>query len=138
MPDKERVGRLLRTLVGLLTVAWLLVAVFVPPDPFTFLLWLVVAWVVAAIAAVWLVYLGGYATLVDSDLYAPGVPASTATGVFVVLALVLKVALTFTADLLLGEQAVGYGEGVAAGLVAVCLAYLVVFGVGVVGWLRGE
>jgi len=133
MPDKQRVGRFLRALLGLFTVAWVVVAAVSPPDPFSFLLGLVPAWVVATGVAAWLVYGGGYRRLRGSRLYAPGAPTSTATGVFVLLAVALKVALTFVANVLLGAPRVGYAEGAVAGVLALMLAYLAVFVSGAVG-----
>lgn len=135
MADRERVGRFLRTLLGFLTLAWLVVAVLAPPNPFTFLLWLVPAWGLALIAAVALELTDGYRRLRTSRFYAPGVEASTATVVFVASTLVLKAGLTLVADLVLGGDAVGYREGVVTGFVALVVAYLLVFRVGAVGWV---
>lgn len=133
MVEKERFGRFLRAVLGLFTVGWLLAAVVAPPDPFTFLLLLVATWVAGTAAAVWLVYRGGYGTLVDSPLYRPRAPAAWATGGFVALAIALKLAFTFAADLLLGAAAVGLAEGVVAGVLAVAVAYAAVFVAGLLG-----
>lgn len=136
MADRERVGRFLRTLLGLFTVAWLVVAVLAPPDPLVFLLWLVPAWTLAFVAALALELTGGYRRLRGSRFYAPGVETSTATIVFVLVALVLKVALTLVADLALGATNVGYREGAITGILALVAAYVLVFLVGVVAWLH--
>lgn len=136
MVDRARVGRFLRTLVGLLTVAWLVIAVLAPAAPFTFLLWLVPAWVFAMLAAVALELTDGYRRLRNSPFYTPGTEASTATAVFVAVTIVLKLGLTFAADLALGADAVGYEEGLLAGLLALAVAYVLVFLVGVLGWIR--
>ena len=138
MADKERFGRFLRAVLGLMTVAWVLVALASPPDPFTFLLYLVPAWVLATVGAIWLVYAGGYGTLRRSAAYNPRTSASRATGVFVLLVLALKVALTFGANLLLGQGAVGYAEGLLASAVAIVVAYVVVFWAGALGMLEDE
>jgi hypothetical protein len=136
MADKEAAGRFLRTLLGLFTVSWVVVALVAPPDPFTFLLWLVPSWVLATVVATVLAYGGGYDYLRASDLYDPGVKTSSATGAFVILAVVLKLLFTFAADLVLGAATVGYAEGVAAGVVALVVAYVVVFVAGAVVWFR--
>lgn len=133
MADRERVGRFLRTLLGLLTVAWLAVAVVVPPDPYSFMLWLVPAWVLALFAAVAMELAHGYWHLRNSPLYRPGVEASTATVVFVGVTLALKALLTLLADLVFGTAAVGHREGAVAGVLALALSYVLVFVVGVLG-----
>lgn len=137
MVDKGRVGRFLRTLVGLLLVAWLLAALFSPPDPSTFLLYLVPGWVLATVGAAWLVYAGGYRTLRESPAYNPRAPASRATAAFVGVAVVLKVVLTAGADLLLGEAAVGHGEGLVVSAMALVVAYVAVFWAGLLGEVPG-
>lgn len=136
MADKEAAGRFLRTLLGLFTVSWVVVALVAPPDPFTFLLWLVPSWVLVTMLAAALAYGGGYDYLRNSDLYDPGVETSSATGAFVILAVALKLLFTFVANLALGASAVGYAEGVAVGVVALVVAYAVVFVAGVVAWFR--
>jgi hypothetical protein len=131
--DRERVGQFLRALVGLFTVAWLVVALFSPPDPFTFLVGLVAGWVVAVPVAAWLVFAGGYRTLRASPAYAPRTSASRAAGSFVLLAVALKLLLTGVANVLLGADAVGYGVGAAVSGVALVVAYAAVFLAGTVG-----
>lgn len=138
MADRERVGRFLRTLLGLLTVAWLVVAVLAPPDPAAFMLWLVPSWVLALVAAVTLELTSGYRRLQNARFYAPGVESSTATMVFVVLTLLLKAGLTLLADLAFGGAAVGYREGIAAGILALALSYVLVFVAGVVELVQAD
>ena len=138
MPDKELFGRFLRALLGLMTVGWVVAALASPPDPFTFLVYLVPAWLLAGAGAAWLVYAGGYDVLRASPAYAPRAPAARATGVFVLLVLLVKIALTFGADLLLGRGAVGYGEGLVTSAVALIVAYVLVFYAGLLGRLRDE
>lgn len=131
--ERERVGRFLRALVGLFTVATAVVAVVSPGRPLVFTVLLVVAWVLAAPAAAWLVFRDGYATLRSSGLYAPRAPASRAAATFAGLTLLLKALLTLGADVLLGEAAVGDPEGSVAGAFAVVIAYAVVFLAGGLG-----
>jgi hypothetical protein len=101
MPDKERVGRFLRTLLGTLTVASLVVALASPPSPIVFSVLLVPA------------RLGGI--------------AHAAWKVFVGIAVVLKVAGTAGANSLVGEPQVGYGIGLVTSGVALVVAYAFAF-----------
>lgn len=131
MPDRQRVGRFLRTLLGLLTVSWFVVAMLAPPYPFTFLLWIIPAWGLALAAALALELGDGYARLRQSRFYNTGGSASSATVVFVVLTVVLKASLTVVADVMFGTAAVGYREGVIASLLALGTSYAVIFWAGV-------
>lgn len=123
MVDRERVERFLRTLVGSLTVAWLAVALFSPPKPFTFLLWLVPAWVIATAGAWWLVFRDGWARLEASPLFDPRTTPSKATLLFVGVAALVKVLGTAGANVLFGQSRVGYGLGVSASVLALVVAY---------------
>lgn len=127
MVEKERFGRFLRSLLGALTVAWLAVALAAPPDPFTFLLGLVPAWVLGTAVAAWLVYGDGWQRLSASGLFRPALRTSTATLAFVLVAVALKVAATAAANAALGASSVGYTVGVGTSAVAVLLAYAAVF-----------
>lgn len=125
-PGRERAWRFLRTLVGLLLVAWLVAALVAPPDPTAFLAWLVPAWAAAFPAAWYLVYRDGYATLRTSDRYAPGLPAGTALASFVVVALGLKLAATLALNAAVGDRAHLLDVGVS--LLALATAAVAVYG----------
>jgi hypothetical protein len=127
MPDKERVGRFLRTLLGTLTVASLVVALASPPSPIVFSVLLVPAWLGGMALAAWLVFRDGWDRLAESSLYAPRLRAPTATLLFVGIAVVLKVAGTAGANSLVGEPQVGYGIGLVTSGVALVVAYAFAF-----------
>lgn len=136
-PDRERLERFLRTLVGLLLVGWLLAALVAPPDPFTFLLYLAPLWVLAVPVAAHLVYRGGYEQLRASGLYDPGLPAATAAALFVGVVVVLKVGLTLAGNAVLDRDAVGHATGVVLSAIALVAGYLFVY-TGAAAWLTGR
>jgi hypothetical protein len=88
----------LRTLVALLVAAWVVVALFSPPDPLSFLVATAVLWLVGTVGAWWLVYLDGYAWLDAQSWYRPGLSASRALVLFLGIVLALKVAGTVAVD----------------------------------------
>jgi hypothetical protein len=127
MVDKQRFGEFLRSLLGALTVAWLLVALSAPGAVFAFFLWLVAAWVFATGVAWWLVYADGWTYLAESGAFRPAVQTSTATLGFVALALALKVAATAATNRLVDPQAAGDAVWLAGSVAALVLAYAAVF-----------
>ena len=122
---KEEAWLFLRTLSGVLLVAWLVPALFVPPNPFTFFLWLVATWSVGIIVAVWLVYRDGYRTLEASNLYNPRFEAGRALSVFVAGTIVMKIASTLALDVLVGGRPYLVDAGFSA--LALVVAYLFVY-----------
>ncbi|MEF8774286.1 MAG: hypothetical protein V5A23_02150 [Halobacteriales archaeon] len=120
---KEETWLFLRTLVGLLLVGWLLAALFSPPRPLSFLVVVAPLWLLAAVGAWWLHARDGYARLRASPLYAPGLSAARALGIFVLMAAALKFGGTFLLDALVESQsgyvAVAPGETVPSGKTAV-------------------
>lgn len=122
---KEQAWRFLRTLSGVLLVAWLLPAMVAPPDPFTFFLWLVPSWSVGILLAVWLVYRDGFSKLAASNLYSPGLAAGRALAFFVGTTLALKLVFTFLTNVLVGSRP--YEVDVGLSVVALALAYLAVY-----------
>lgn len=134
-PGRERAWRFLRTLVGLLLVAWLVAALLAPPDPMAFLAWLVPTWAASFPAAWYLVYRDGYAVLRASDRYAPGLPAGTALASFVLSALALKLVATLALDATVGDRAHLLDVGVS--LIALAAAAVAVYG-GVLARVAGQ
>lgn len=101
---KEETWLFLRTLVGLLLVGWLLAALFSPPQPLSFLVVVAPLWLLAAVGAWWLHARGGFARLRASPLYAPGLSAARALGIFVLLAAALKFGGTLLLDAVIESQ----------------------------------
>jgi uncharacterized membrane protein len=120
--------------VGLFLLTWLLVSflsadlgpALSPPTVSVFLIGLVPLWVASVPVAWYLVYRDGYRRLRDSDWYDPNVPAARALSAFVVVSVVLKVALTLLAAVLIGSRPYAADFGVS--LIVLGVAYAVVLG----------
>lgn len=126
MVDRDRFGLFLRTLVGLLLVDWMVVAMVAPPDPLTFLVWLVPGWVGVFPVAAYLVYFDGYRKIRESPFYQPGDVRPSRTVVwFVVFVLVAKAAFTAVDRFLFGTQS--HAVGVAASIAALVAGYVFVY-----------
>jgi hypothetical protein len=127
MVDKERFGRFLRSLLGALAVAWLVVALSAPGGVFAFFWQLVAAWILGAMAAFWLVYEDGWASLAGSELFRPALETSTATLAFVLLAIVGKAAATAATNWLFVPDRVADWVWLVGSALALVGAYAAVF-----------
>lgn len=156
-PGREGAWEFVRTLLGLWLLAWLLAALFSPPHPLPFLVATALLWVLATVAAWWLVAGDGFARLRASPHYAPGLPAGRTLVLFLAVALAVKLGGTLLVDELVraqpgyvvvpprqavpvGKTAVRdrpYGYDLLVSLVAVGSGYVLVVR-GVLGSLDGQ
>ena len=123
---KEAAWLFLRTLSGVLLAAWLLTALFAPPNPLTFSIWLAASWSVGTLIAIWLAYYDGYQTLADSTLYRPALGSSRSLVAFVAGTIVVKTGGTFVLNMFFGTRPYLFDAGLS--VFALALAYGLFYG----------